>query len=169
MKKIAPIFIIIAAALGYLIFSSPGLRPAPAITMTSLAGKTLDTVKRNSKPLLVTFWATTCVSCVKEMPHLVDLQNRLGDRLDITGVSMYYDNIEHVKEMIDRKKLNYNIVTDRGGKIAEAFGGIRLTPTSFLISPDGQIVYQKIGDVDFKKIEKDIQQMNLKEKKRAVG
>lgn len=94
------------------------------------------------------------------MPHLVDLHNRFSDQIDITGVAMFYDNIEHVKEMVKRRKLNYQIVTDRSGKIAEAFGGIRLTPTSFLISAEGQIIYQKIGDIDFQKLEASLTKTN---------
>jgi len=168
MKKIAPLILIAVLLLGYFIFGTQGLRPAPAISMTSLAGINIETLKRNNKPLLITFWATTCSSCVKEMPHLVDMQNRLADKIDIAGVAMYYDNIDHVKEMVKRRGLNYHIVTDRSGKIAEAFGNIRITPTSFLISADGQIIYQKIGDIDFEKVEKAIG-LYSKDNQHAMG
>ena len=160
MKKIAPIIILAILLLAYFVFNTDGFRPAPAITMTSLSGQTIHTAQRNDKPLLMTFWATTCSSCIKEMPHLVDLQNRFSNQIDITGVAMSYDNIEHVKEMVKRRQLNYQIVTDHTGTIAEAFGGIRLTPTSFLISPEGQIIYQKIGDIDFKKLEASLTKSN---------
>lgn len=168
MKKIAPLILIAAVVLGYFIFATEGLRPAPAVSMTSLTGNSIDTLNRNNKPLLITFWATTCSSCIKEMPHLVDMQNRLADKLDIAGVAMYYDNVDHVKELVKRRSLNYHIITDRTGKIAEAFGGIRLTPTSFLISAEGKIIYQKIGDIDFEKVKKAIG-LNSKENKHVMG
>jgi thiol-disulfide isomerase/thioredoxin len=114
------------------------------------------TAERNGKPLLITFWATTCSSCVKEMPHLIELQSKFGSQIDIVGVAMFYDELEQVEALIQRRNLNYNIVYDQSGKVAEAFGGIRLTPTSFLISPQGQIIYQKIGDIDFGRIEQEI-------------
>ncbi|MCK4709629.1 MAG: TlpA family protein disulfide reductase [Gammaproteobacteria bacterium] len=162
MKKIAPIIIIALAIIAYFIFGTASLRSAPALSMTTLNGHTLHTTNRNNKPLLLTFWATTCSSCVKEMPHLIDMQNRLADQLDIAGIAMSYDNPEHINEMVKRRSLNYNIVYDQSGDIAQAFGGIRLTPTSFLISPQGQIVYQKIGDIDFKKLEQDIHNLKTK-------
>ena len=162
MKKIAPLIILALALIGYFIFSPVSLRSAPPIEMTTLKGNSIHTTKRTDKSLLVTFWATTCSSCVKEMPHLIDMQKRLSDRLDITGVAMSYDNPEHINEMVKRRSLNYNIVFDQSGAIAQSFGGIRLTPTSFLISPQGHIVYQKIGDIDFNKLEQDI--LNLKNK-----
>lgn len=153
MKKIVPLIILALAVTVYFIFSSSSLRPAPDINMTSLNGQSIATLTRNNKLLLVTFWATTCSSCVKEMPHLVELQNQFSEDIDIVGVAMYYDNIEHIHEMVKRRALNYNIVFDQSGKIGQAFGGIRLTPTSFLITAQGQIIYQKIGDIDFQKLQ----------------
>ena len=160
MKKIAPLIIIALVITGYFLFGTATLRSAPAIEITSLKGKILHATNRNGKPLLLTFWATTCSSCVKEMPHLIELQTQLANRLDIVGVAMSYDNIDHIHEMIKRRKLNYNIVYDQSGEIAQAFGGIRLTPTSYLVSPQGQIIYQKIGDIDFKKLEHLITELN---------
>ncbi|MDH5425929.1 MAG: TlpA family protein disulfide reductase, partial [Gammaproteobacteria bacterium] len=91
-----------------------------------------------------------------EMPHLIDLQNRFADQIDIVGVAMSYDNLDHIREMVKRRGLNYNIVHDQSGAIGEAFGGIRLTPTNFLVSAQGQIIYQKIGDINFHKLEQDL-------------
>jgi len=156
MKKIVPLIIIVLAIAGYFIFTSSSFRSAPDINMTSLDGNAINTLQRNNKFLLMSFWATTCSSCVKEMPHLIDLQKRFTDKIDVVGVAMYYDNLEHVHEMIKRRGLNYNIVFDGNGKIGEAFGGIRLTPTSFLINARGQVIYQKIGDIDFHKLEQTI-------------
>lgn len=153
MNKIVPLIILALAISAYFIFGGSSLRPAPGISMTNLNGQTFNTLQRNNKHLLVTFWATTCSSCVQEMPHLIEMQKRFSDNLDIVGVAMYYDNIEHIHEMVKRRGLNYNIVFDKSGDIGNAFGGIRLTPTSFLITAQGEIIYQKIGDIDFKKIE----------------
>lgn len=153
MKKIIPLIIIALAVGAYFIFGGSSLRAAPDVNMSSLSGHTFNTLQRNNKPLLLTFWATTCSSCVKEMPHLIELQNKLSDELDIVGIAMYYDNIEHIHEMVKRRGLNYDIVFDKSGDIGKAFGGIRLTPTSFLITAQGEVIYQKIGDIDFKKIE----------------
>ena len=160
MKKVTSVFIILTIVLIATIwFSTTAIRQVPEITLIDLDGHTLHTKQRQQKPLLITFWATTCSSCVKEIPHLVELQNQYNDKLDITGVAMAYDPINNVKEMIRRRGINYRIVSDQDGSIANAFGGIKLTPTTFLISPQGDIVYQKIGDVDFQLIHSKIHHM----------
>lgn len=156
MKKFVPLIIAVLAVAAYFVFSTSSLRTVPALTMTSLDGQSISTQSRNGKLLLMSFWATTCSSCVKEMPHLIELQKKHSEQIDIIGVAMSYDNIAHIKEMVKRRGLNYNIVYDQTGNIADTFGGIRLTPTSFLISAEGQIIYQKIGDIDFDKLDQDL-------------
>ena len=49
--------------------------PAPAVRGTSLTGQLVDTQALKGKPYLVNFWATSCVTCVKEMPDLKALQS----------------------------------------------------------------------------------------------
>jgi hypothetical protein len=43
--------------------------------------------------------------------------------------------------------------------VARSFGNVTLTPTSFLISPDGRIVYHKIGLIDVDKVKQAITEM----------
>lgn len=162
MKKIVSLIILVVAVIVYFIFGNPSLRPAPTLSMTSLSGQLINTQNRNNKLLLMTFWATTCSSCVKEMPHLIELQKQHSQHIDIAGIAMSYDNIDHVHEMVKRRQLNYNIVYDQNDTIAQSFGGIRLTPTSFLISAQGQIIYQKIGDIDFTKIKQLLSEIGQK-------
>ena len=48
---------------------------------------------------------------------------------------------------------------DTDGQMSQAFGEVLLTPTNFLIAPNGNIVYQKIGEVDFELVTERIRQM----------
>ena len=63
---------------------------------------------------------------------------------------MSYDRPDHIMEMKKRKQIPYPIVYDAINEASAAFGGIRLTPTTFLINPQGQIVKQKLGEMDMK-------------------
>ena len=69
---------------------------------------------------------------------------------------MSYDPPNQVLEMTKRKQIPYPIALDIDGSVANAFGNITLTPTSFLIAPDGTIVKHKIGEMDMEKIKDDI-------------
>jgi peroxiredoxin len=151
--SIAVFAIALVGILAYVWFTPSGLKQAPDITLTTLEGKQVSLKSLQGRPVLVTFWATTCPGCVKEMPHLVKLYNELGPRgLNMIALAMSYDPAEQVREMVKLKKLPYTVGLDSDGSAARAFGDVKLTPTSFLISPDGRIVMQKLGDLDMNEV-----------------
>jgi len=146
---IAIIAVTILGLLGYVWLSPAGIGAAPEIKFTTLDNKPLTLQSLKGKPVLITFWATSCTGCIKEMPHLVELHNKLASKgLTIIGISMAYDPPNHVTELVKRRQLPYTIAMDIDGSASRAFGNIKLTPTSFLISPEGRIVMKKIGDLD---------------------
>lgn len=139
----------LVGALGYLWLSPEGLEQSPALSVRTLDGTQLNLGALRGKPLLITFWATSCTGCVKEIPHLIDLYKEFAPRgLQMVAVAMSYDPPNHVLAMRDARKIPYPIALDIEGNAARAFGDVRLTPTSFLIAPDGRIVRQKIGELD---------------------
>lgn len=157
---IALIVLIIFFTVAFLWFAPSGVRPAPDITFNTLDGKTIDLKSLKGKPVLVTFWATSCPGCIKEMPHLIELYKELhGKGLEIIGVAMPYDRPDHVIEMSKRKQIPYPIAIDIQGEAVTAFGKVQLTPTSFLINPEGKIVKHKIGEMDMTALHHQIQAM----------
>ena len=153
MKKqpiIAVAFLVaIAGLLGYLWLTPSGLKQAPPLSVTTLQGKPISLASLQGRPVLVTFWATTCPGCIKEMPHLVELYQELAPKgLEIIGIAMEYDPEDQVRTMVAQKKIPYPIALDKDGGAAKAFGGVSLTPSSFLIDPKGRIVQYKLGEMD---------------------
>jgi alkyl hydroperoxide reductase subunit AhpC len=61
--------------------------------------------------------------------------------------------------MIRVREINYPISIDTTAEAARAFGDVKLTPTTFLIAPDGRIVHQKIGDLDIPMVRRTIENM----------
>jgi len=143
---------VLALILGtaYVWLSPTGLQPAPNVSLDVLnTGHTIKLDKLRGRPVLVTFWATSCPGCIKEMPHLIDLYKELNPKgFIILGIAMSYDRPDQVVAMQQSKKIPYPIVWDGKSELANAFGSVRLTPTSFLINPDGQIVSHTIGELD---------------------
>ena len=155
MKKqtfITSTFLIaIAALLGYLWLTPSGIKQAPELNVTTLQGQPMSLAALQGKPVLVTFWATTCPGCIKEMPHLIELYKELAPRgLEIIGIAMDYDPEDQVRTMVAQKKVPYPIALDKDGSAAQAFGGVSLTPSTFLIDPKGRIVQYKLGEMDMK-------------------
>lgn len=157
---IALVVLSLVGLLGYLWFAPAGLRQAPDINLTTLDGSNLALSDLRGRPVLVTFWATTCPGCIKEMPHLVELHNEYGPRgFKMIGISMPYDPPNQVYELVKRRSLPYTIALDIQGEAVRAFGDVRLTPTSFLIAPDGRIVEHRIGDLDMPALRAKIESM----------
>ena len=140
----------ILIGIGYVWLSPAGIQPAPSLSMKSLpGGHTIDLAKLRGRPVLVTFWATSCPGCIKEMPHLIELYKELNPKgLEIIGIAMHYDRPDHVMAMQKSKGIPYPITWDGSSAASHAFGRVTLTPTSFLIDPNGQIVSQTIGEMD---------------------
>lgn len=141
-------FVILALCLagGFYWFNSVRLATAPGVDFKIVDGRTLKLSQFQGQPVLVVFWATTCASCVKEIPHLIELYQDLAPRgLEIIAVAMAYDPPNQVLAMRQRNHIPYPIALDVEGKLALAFGDVQQTPTAFLINPQGQITQQAIG------------------------
>ena len=130
------------------------------MTFTTLKGEKLNIGELRGRPVLVTFWATTCPGCLKEMPHLVELYEELGNAgFELIGVAMSYDPPNRVLELTTERQLPYPIALDLDGALAAAFGNVMLTPTSFLIDPDGRIIKHKIGEMDIGELRQQIENL----------
>lgn len=163
--------IVLILAVAYIWFSPAGLQAAPPLKANALnMQRSIDLAQLRGRPVLVTFWATSCVGCVKEMPHLIELYHKFQPKgFEIVSVAMSYDRPDHILTMAKQKQIPYPIIYDGTSQIARDFGEIQLTPTNFLINPDGQIVKYKVGEMDMKLLEKQISSMLSYSNKNQAG
>ena len=122
---------------------------APDVTFTTITGKKIALKDLHGKPVVVTFWATDCPGCMKEIPHLIDLYMQYHKQgLEIIAVAMYYDPPNHVVTMTKDQQLAYDVALDLKAEHAHAFGDVQLIPSTFLIGPDGLIDLKITGVFD---------------------
>lgn len=150
--------VILIGVLLYLTVFSDGLGKAPDITVKTASGESLQ-LNKPLKPVLVSFWATTCPGCIAEMPHFAEMKQTFGDKFEVVAIAMSYDPAEQVAKFIEKNPYPFSFVRDTDGQMSQAFGEVLLTPTNFLIAPNGNIVYQKIGEVDYGLIKERLRQM----------
>jgi peroxiredoxin len=136
---------------GLLAYQSLGQREsAPPVSYVLLDGSKLDSSQWAGKVMLVNFWATSCSTCVKEMPHIVATHEKFKDRgFDTLAVAMSYDPPAFVANFAESRKLPFGVAIDNTGEIAKQFGRVQLTPTTLLINKRGEIVKRYVGEPDF--------------------
>ena len=140
----------LAMALGLALSACGGRDPAPNFSYTLLDGARLSTQTLRGKVVLVNFWATSCVTCVKEMPALMSTHRKYqAQGFETLAVAMSYDPPAHVSNFAQSRELPFGVVIDNTGAIAKAFSDVRLTPTTYLIDKRGAIAKRFVGQPDF--------------------
>jgi peroxiredoxin len=139
------------AMLAALALGACGTREAaPNFSYTLLDGSRAHTEQLRGKVLLVNFWATSCTSCVHEMPSIVATQAKYQGRgFETLAVAMSYDAPASVSLFAEHRGLPFGVVIDNTGAIAKAFGDVAATPTTFLIDKHGAIARRFVGEPDF--------------------
>lgn len=123
---------------------------APNITATGFIDSQQQiNLSAPNKPVLVNFWATTCPSCIEEIPGLIALQQAFGNKIAVVGVAMDYDEPAQLRAFASQRKLPYMIVHDNNQQIARGFGNVYVTPTNILLNAQGEIVWKGVGTPDF--------------------
>jgi peroxiredoxin len=144
-------------AAGIYRFMPQRLAQVPDIRLVSVAGEELRLTDYRGRPLLVTFWSTTCSSCIAEIPHLIGLYRELSPKgLEIIGIAMAHDPPNQVLGMRKSRGISYPVALDIHADAARAFGDIRVTPTSFLFGPDGRVVQHRVGKLDMAGLRREI-------------
>ena len=132
----------------------------PPISISTIDGRSFDPATIKGRPLLVTFWSTTCLVCLREMPDLEALYRRLSPRgFEIIAVSMPWDPPGEVVRLARSRELPYPVALDVDGAVARAFGDVSATPTHFLVGPSGAIAFRRAGALDFPGLDRRLQSM----------
>ncbi|WP_397534382.1 TlpA disulfide reductase family protein [Roseateles sp.] len=151
-RFLAPLLIAAGlGAAGLFAFQNLAQRPsAPVVDYVLLDGSKHVSSQWQGKVMLVNFWATSCATCVLEMPDLMATHEKFKQRgFDTLAVAMSYDPPAYVARFAESRKLPFGVAIDNTGEIARQFGEIQLTPTTLLIDKRGQIVKRYVGAPDF--------------------
>jgi cytochrome c biogenesis protein CcmG/thiol:disulfide interchange protein DsbE len=161
-RRVAPIIVVIVAVviagLFWILVSakrgdqadtadSPLLgKPAPAVKATTLDGKPFDLQRRKGSWVVLNFFNSTCVPCVKEHPELVkfaEQQAQLPDGAELYTV-VNYDDDSNVANFFKDNGGTWPVLTDPDANISVAFG-VSKVPETWIIDPAGFVVSRSIS------------------------
>lgn len=133
---------------------------APESTFVLLDGTRQTTADMKGKVTLVNFWATSCTTCVAEMPQIVSTYDKYKAKgYDTLAVAMQYDPPSYVVNFAETRKLPFKVAIDNTGKVAQAWGDVKLTPTTYIVNKQGQIVKKYVGAPNFDELHKLIEKL----------
>lgn len=125
-------------------------KQAPDVTFVQLNGERVTLASLRGKVVMVNFWATSCTTCIKEMPEMVATYHQYqAQGLDFIAVAMQYDPPNYVVNYAQTRQLPFRVALDSDASAAKAFGDVQLTPTTFVIDKQGKIIKQYVGEPDF--------------------
>jgi peroxiredoxin len=116
-------------------------KPAPALTLKSLDGKSVNlTGIYGKRPVYLKLWATYCIPCRVQMPGLRKIFASFGDKMAVIAVNAgVFDDAGKVKQFVQDNDLKMPVVIDDGrlGK----WIGMNATPVHLVIGRDGRVIF----------------------------
>ena len=147
-KIAALLLVVVLGAIAYFVVAQN--KSAPDVTFVDLEGTRIPLTSLRGKVVMVNFWATSCATCIKEMPQMVDTYNQFKTKgLDFVAVAMSDDPPNYVVNYAQTRHLPFTVALDPQSTLAQAFGDVKMTPTTFLIDKKGKIIKRYVGEPDF--------------------
>ena len=133
--------------------SLAGKQAAPDVTYVNLKGEKISSQSLRGKVVMVNFWATSCATCVAEMPQMIETYNKFHPKgLEFVAVAMSYDPPNYVLNYAETRQLPFHVALDVQGQLAQSFGDVKLTPTTYVIDKQGKIIKRYVGQPSFKEL-----------------
>ena len=121
----------------------------PAVTLQDMNGKSVNvaSLAQNGKPVVISFFATWCKPCMRELKAIDELY---ADWQDETGVTVYLvsidqgQDIQKVKPLVDGNGWEFPVLLDPNGTLKRAMN-VQNVPHLFVVNSKGEIVYNHVG------------------------
>ncbi len=147
MKNTLFLFLLTATMMG---FTSPNTsKKLPDITITDLAGKPvkIQEYAKGSQLTVLSFWATWCSPCKRELDAIQELYPEWIDTYDVRLVAITIDNsraLTQVRPIIEEKGWEFDFLVDSKQELQQALN-FQAIPQTFLVDAEGNILFQHEG------------------------
>jgi thiol-disulfide isomerase/thioredoxin len=135
-----------AATLALALPTHAAMPTIPTLHVTTLDGKTFDLAAHRGKWVIVNYWATWCVPCIKEMP---DISRFVASHKNVAAIGLAYDDSDpaDIKAFVAKHPVVYPIAQVTLDKPLKDFDEPKGLPTTYVIAPDGKVAKPFVGPV----------------------
>ena len=138
---------------------------APDFTVTDITGKTHKLSDYRGRNVIIVFWATWCLPCYAEIPHLIELRSE-NDENELAMLAISNESERQVSDFTVRRKMNYTVISADILAMPRPFSRVTSIPSSFFIDAEGKIKIVTSGLIPLKDI-KAILQTNWKKNRKT--
>ena len=126
---------------------------SPPLTAADLRGKVV----------VVDFWTYTCVNWLRTLPYVRAWADKYKDQgLVVIGVHTpefpFEKDLDNVKRAMKAMNVSYPVAIDSGYAVWRAFAN-NAWPAIYLVDPQGRVRYSHLGEGEYERTERTIQQL----------
>ena len=118
----------------------------PSVDIKNFEGKTINTTtfSNDGKPIILSFWATWCRPCLKELSAINDVYDDWKKETGVKLIAISIDDsktVRNVAPLVNGKEWNYEFYLDENGDFKRAMS-VNMVPQTFILNGNGEIVMQ---------------------------
>ena len=133
--------------------------------LQDLDGKTHKLSDYRGKWVVVNYWATWCPPCLEEMPELEMFHNNHKDKdAVVLGVNLEKIDKKKLRSFVERQFISYPVLR-ANPSVHNELGNVRAMPTSYLVTPEGEVIARQVGTLTASDLENFIRHYDKMEPK----
>jgi len=118
----------------------------PSVDIKNLDGKIVNSssFSNNGKPIILSFWATWCRPCLKELTAINDVYSDWKEETGVKLIAISTDDsktVRNVAPLVNGKEWDFEFYLDENGDFKRAMG-VNMVPHTFILNGNGEIAMQ---------------------------
>ena len=146
MKKL---FLTLVAVAATALLMAQNARLPENVTLRTLDGQSVQSsaISNDGKPMIISFWATWCKPCNRELNTIKDLYEEWQEETGVKLVAVSIDDtksVGRVKPFVNGNDWPYEVYLDQNSDLKRAMNVVNI-PHTFIVDGNGEVVWQHAG------------------------